>query len=53
MPDPQRRAHRLGERERGVERAVRLGAQADHRAAVDVEPALLDEPRVDDVSKNE
>src|SRR3954452_13592389 len=48
VPDPQRRLHRLGEGERRVEGAVRLGAQADHRPAMDVESALLDQPRVDD-----
>ena len=31
-----------------LERAVRLGAEADRRAAVDVEPALADQARVDD-----
>src|SRR4051812_19588866 len=47
VPDAQRRLDGLGERERRVERAVRLGADADDVPAVDVEAALLDEPRVD------
>src|SRR4051794_23282243 len=48
VADAQRRLDRLGERKRGVERAMRLGADADHPAVVDVEAALLDQPRVDD-----
>src|SRR3954454_15430417 len=47
VPDAQRGLDRLGKRERRVEGAVRLGADADDRPAVDVEPALLDQPRVD------
>src|SRR5919199_719442 len=48
VPDAQGRVDRVRELERRVEGAVRLGAQADDRPAVDVEPTLLDQPRVDD-----
>jgi hypothetical protein len=38
---------RVRERHGGLELAVRLRAHADHLAALDVEPALPDQPRVD------
>jgi hypothetical protein len=45
--DPQPGPHEVGERHRRLERAVRLHAQPDHLAGVDVEPALGDQPAVD------
>src|SRR4051794_29923519 len=47
LADAQRRDDRVRELDRGLELAMRLDAEADDAAAVDVESAGLDQVRVD------